>query len=387
MSADSNSPRAIALRYISNSRFHRRYTLPATADHDSLTFTYADIGSTPSSANPNPQTILFMPGMFATRYLGVFIHAIAEKLGVRVLVVDRPGMGNSTDVPLDQRLSIWIELVPRLLAHLEIEHVALVSHCAGTIYLLNTLFYCRELLHPERPFVAFLAPWVDPSHSHVTSMQMAQYVPVKAFNVWNLIPKFLLLKAGPAFTSSEAAITKTSNVISSGSGFSSGGENYTELERNRRQIENEYGLSRDVQAEIDSLIFQFMFEESTVGANSEALQCLRKGSDSSNTWGKCENYEAYVKELVDLEGRRHRRTGQEKLKVRAYFAGNDSMIGKAGQNYVEECWARDTREFKDALDFESRTFTQLEHDSLVQSAEVLKSIFLHVGGAMPNDTE
>ena len=65
-------------------------------------------------------------------------------------------MGNSTDVPLDQRLSIWIELVPRLLAHLEIEHVALVSHCAGTIYLLNTLFYCRELLHPERPFVAFL---------------------------------------------------------------------------------------------------------------------------------------------------------------------------------------------------------------------------------------
>ncbi|GMG25285.1 unnamed protein product [Aspergillus oryzae] len=299
MSADSNSPRAIALRYISNSRFHRRYTLPATADHDSLTFTYADIGSTSSSANPNPQTILFMPGMFATR----------------------------------------------------------------------------------------IAPWVDPSHSHVTSMQMAQYVPVKAFNVWNLIPKFLLLKAGPAFTSSEAAITKTSNVISSGSGFSSGGENYTELERNRRQIEYEYGLSRDVQAEIDSLIFQFMFEESTVGANSEALQCLRKGSDSSNTWGKCENYEAYVKELVDLEGRRHRRTGQEKLKVRAYFAGNDSMIGKAGQDYVEECWARDTREFKDALDFESRTFTQLEHDSLVQSAEVLKSIFLHVGGAMPNDTE
>ena len=65
-------------------------------------------------------------------------------------------MGNSTDVPLDQRLSIWVELVPRLLAHLEIEHVALVSHCAGTIYLLNTLFYCRELLHPKKPFVAFL---------------------------------------------------------------------------------------------------------------------------------------------------------------------------------------------------------------------------------------
>ncbi|KAE8415052.1 hypothetical protein BDV36DRAFT_263764 [Aspergillus pseudocaelatus] len=387
MSADSNSPRAIAHRYISNSRFHRRYTLPATADHDSLTFTYADVGFTSNSTNLNPQTILFMPGMFASRYLGVFIHAIAEKLGVRVLIVDRPGMGNSTDVPLDQRLSVWVELVPRLLAHLEIEHVALVSHCAGTIYLLNTLFYCRELLHPEKPFVAFLAPWVDPSYSHVTSMQMAQYVPVKAFSVWNLIPKFFLLKAGPAFTSSGVAITKTSNVISSGSGFSSAGENDTELERNRRQIENEYGLSRDVQAELDSLMFQFMFEESTVGANSEALQCLRKGPDSGKTWGKCEDYGAYVKELVDLERRRLRRTGEEKLKVRAYFAGNDSMIGKAGQEYVEKCWAGNTGEFKDALDFESMTFAELEHDSLVQSAEVLKSIFLHAGGTMPNDTE
>lgn len=218
-------------------------------------------------------------------------------------------------------------------------------------------------------------------------MQMAQYVPVKAFSVWNLIPKFFLLKAGPAFTSSGVAIAKTSNVISSGSGFSSAGENDTELERNRRQIENEYGLSRDVQAELDSLMFQFMFEESTVGANSEALQCLRKGSDSGKTWGKCEDYATYVKELVDLERRRHRRTGEEKLKVRAYFAGNDSMIGKAGQEYVEGCWAGNTGEFRDALDFESTMLAELEHDSLVQSAEVLKSIFLHAGGTMPNDTE
>ncbi|KAB8263268.1 hypothetical protein BDV32DRAFT_4143 [Aspergillus pseudonomiae] len=387
MSADSNSPRAIALGYISNSRFHRRYTLPATAEHDSLTFTYADVGATPSSTNLKPRTILFMPGMFASRYLGVFIHAIAEKHGVRVLIVDRPGMGNSTDVPLDQRLSTWIELVPRLLAHLEVDHVALVSHCAGTIYLLNTLFHCRDLLHPERPFVAFLAPWVHPSHSHVTSMQMAQYVPVKAFSIWNLIPKFLLLKAGPAFTSSGVAITKTSDVISSGSGFSSGEDYTTELERNRRQIENEYGLSRDVQAELDSLTFQFMFEESTVGANSEALQCLRKGSDSGKTWGKCDDYGTYVKELANREGRRHRRAGEEKLKVRAYFAGNDSMIGKAGQEYVEECWACNTREFKDTLDFESGTFAELDHDSLVQSAEVLKSIFLHAGGTTPDGFE
>ncbi|KAF7590645.1 hypothetical protein BBP40_002597 [Aspergillus hancockii] len=367
MSSDpSNSPRAFALRYISNTRFHRRFNLPATTDHDTLTVTYADIGSVPEPMNRSTPTILFMPGMFASRYIGVFMHAIAEKLGVRVVIVDRPGMGNTTDVPLHQRVSIWIELVPKLLAHLGIEHVALVSHCAGTLYLLNTLYHCRDLLHPERPFVAFLAPWVDPSHSHVTSMQMAQYLPSTVFGVWNLIPKFFLLKVAPVFASSGMAMTKSSSVMSSG--VVGVAEDVSELEKNRRRIERGYGLSRDVQAELDSLVMSFMFEENTVGANSEALQCLRKGSDGWKTWGKCEDYGVYV---------------------RAYFAKNDSMIENRGQKYVEECWFGEggAEEFGDVLDFESATYAELEHDSLLQSAKVLESIFVHAGGIQQNVLE
>ncbi len=65
----------------------------------------------------------------------------------------RPGMGYSTDVPLRQRLNTWIELVPYFLAHLKIEHVTLASHSAGTIYLLNTLIRCRNILHPITPLV------------------------------------------------------------------------------------------------------------------------------------------------------------------------------------------------------------------------------------------
>jgi hypothetical protein len=41
-----------------------------------------------------------------------------------------------------QRVSTWIETVPRLLAHLDIQHVSLASHSAGTIYL-----YDMSLLH------------------------------------------------------------------------------------------------------------------------------------------------------------------------------------------------------------------------------------------------
>jgi hypothetical protein len=65
-------------------------------------------------------------------------------------------MGASTNVPLAQRLAIWLELVPCILEHLGIDHVSLVSHSAGTIYLLNTLFHYRSILHPDRPFAALL---------------------------------------------------------------------------------------------------------------------------------------------------------------------------------------------------------------------------------------
>jgi hypothetical protein len=65
-------------------------------------------------------------------------------------------MGNSTDVPLVQRVSAWVEIVPRLLAHLDIQHVSLASHSAGTIYLLNTLYYCRDILRPDKPMVTLL---------------------------------------------------------------------------------------------------------------------------------------------------------------------------------------------------------------------------------------
>lgn len=75
-------------------------------------------------------------------------------------------MGHSTDVPLAQRLNVWIELVPQFLAHLQIKHVALASHSAGTIYLLNTLVRCRQILDPNRALVALVGMVPVPTHEH-----------------------------------------------------------------------------------------------------------------------------------------------------------------------------------------------------------------------------
>lgn len=68
-------------------------------------------------------------------------------------------MGGSASVPRESRVAIWLELVPLLLKHLSIEHVALISHSAGIIYLLNTLVAHRDILDPEHPFVACLGAY------------------------------------------------------------------------------------------------------------------------------------------------------------------------------------------------------------------------------------
>lgn len=97
-------------------------------------------------------------------------------------------MGNSTNTPLDQRVPVWLEIVPRLLAHLGIEHVALISHSAGAIYLLNTLYHCRGILHPERPYVAllcrffFLFPPLSIAHTERRTKKQEHILTLNHFN-------------------------------------------------------------------------------------------------------------------------------------------------------------------------------------------------------------
>lgn len=89
-SSDASAP-SRAAEYVAQDRFHRRFVLPATADHGELQVSYADVGRTPEPSDNGTRhpAVLFIPGMFASRYLSVSMHAIAEKLGVRVLIVDR----------------------------------------------------------------------------------------------------------------------------------------------------------------------------------------------------------------------------------------------------------------------------------------------------------
>ena len=86
--AGSSSP---AAAYLSHPRFNQTHTFPASPTHPELQISYADVGRqpSPSTSSDDIPTVLFIPGMFATRFSAVWLHPIAERSGVRVVVVDR----------------------------------------------------------------------------------------------------------------------------------------------------------------------------------------------------------------------------------------------------------------------------------------------------------
>ncbi|KAJ5106256.1 hypothetical protein N7456_002931 [Penicillium angulare] len=341
---------------ISNISFHRRTTLETK--HGLLTVSFADIGC------PTGPVLLYLPGMFASRYLGIPMHTLAIRAGIRLLVVDRPGMGCSTDVPLAERIDAWIDILPRLLSYLNIQRVSLASHSAGTIYLLNTWERCPELVTPN---IFFMAPWVDIAHSQMTSMQMLQYIPEKAFSLWHHIPRFFVKKASPVLASSGTLLRSIAPSTSEE-------EDRTFLDANWRRLERDYGVPRKEAAELTNLVAQYMFTENTVGANSEALQCVRKG-DGGN-WGVCSDYAVCARRLVEraqLEGH-----GASGARIWAYHATKDAMVGSRGPKYFDGCW--DVAVSGSKSSFESRTVEGTDHDTVCQAVEVWEEILSAVSG-------
>lgn len=185
-------------------------------------------------------------------------------------------------------------------------------------------------------------------------------------------------------SASGAAFDKISKSLPSSSGINAA--ETAPLERNRQKIESEYGLSVELQKELQPQTLKVMLGENMVGADSEALCCLRKGP--AGLWGDCDDYAVFVKKLAELERSRRAEDGggnPDKLRIRAYFAETDAMIGKKGQSYMENCWkGNGGDEVLDVLDFTTTTVKETDHDSVVQSVEVLKQIFLDAGGASPS---
>lgn len=74
-----------ANEYITQEKFNRSFTLPATEAHGELSVTYA-VGGLDSADAP---TMLFIGGMLGGRYIASNADYIGTKRGMRIVVIDR----------------------------------------------------------------------------------------------------------------------------------------------------------------------------------------------------------------------------------------------------------------------------------------------------------
>lgn len=223
-------------------------------------------------------------------------------------------------------------------------------------------------------------------------MQAAQLLPVGAFGVWHLLPKFFAVHAGPAFASSGTFFTRLGSAISPQQQGEGEGEGQREEgDENAKRLERDYGLGPDALGALRGATTRSMFAESTVGANSEALLCLRKGPGAD--WGCCGDYGAFVRQLAASEG--ERRAGAvnadrspARLKVRAYFAESDALTGTKGQEYVARCFeSQIDGPWVEAIDFAATTVPGTNHDSVIDHVATLEEIFVQAGGQLRTPRE
>jgi len=284
--------------------------------------------------------------------------------------VHRPGVGGSTEVPLSDRISIFLETVPLLLAHLGIKHISLASHSAGTIYALNLLHSHRELLSPSHPQITLMSPWVHQSHTSVSFLVAAANLPNPLMNYWNDINGLVWNSASPSFASSSGALSALSGWFSSTSTKAEKGQKESEREE---EIRGAYGMSGAVKSEVERLTGKYVFEESTRGVNDEARLCLK--STVGTDWLACEDYVEYVEELKEFwEKKVAGKGGEAKLRVKIVLAEDDLMVGEKGKKYFQDVWTQE--KCGQGIDVQCLQLEKTDHDSVTSADKgYLKEMF------------
>jgi hypothetical protein len=292
-------------------------------------------------------------------------------------------------VTIDIRMSTWLETVPALLQRLDVEHVAIVTHSAGALYTLNTLFHHRSLLDPKAPYVALLgtclvvyclstrtklttppAPFVPTAHSGATLTTIAAKLPTNLLDSYAGLNTFINSKIMPSASWSGGIISSAAALFSFPASTDIPG---AETSTSTTPLE-QYGFDEDTAKIIEKLSLKYMFAENTTGVNEEMKLCLQKCDDAD--WGELADYSSCIRNIAVNEAALvSREPNAAKVSVEAFFGGSDIMIAKRGQEYFEQCWQSDG--VKGKVNFTTSTFPETNHDSLLgdQKKGALKIAF------------
>lgn len=140
-------------RYLRTPHLNRTVIIPRNSPESALRVSYAEAG------HPKGHPVLFFLGLGCVRYLIALFDDIARAFNLRLICIDRWGLGKTDQVPQDKRdVNEWAKIVGKVLDEMELDKVQVVAHSAGAPYALATVM---EMSERVRGKVHLLAPWVN----------------------------------------------------------------------------------------------------------------------------------------------------------------------------------------------------------------------------------
>lgn len=161
--------------------------------------------------DPDGAAVFICVGMGLTRYVTAFYDELATTLRLRLITVDRPGVGGSEPYPPNDRSGplSWPEDILTICQHLGISNFSLLAHSAGAIYALATALILPHLINGK---VHLLAPWIPPSQLEAISYPTTSAPPAgalpKSQRLLRVLPASFLKAANSSFMTATSSSLK-----------------------------------------------------------------------------------------------------------------------------------------------------------------------------------
>ena len=193
--------------------------------------------------------VLFIPGVGVGRMIGVTLHQVAKQNNIRIISLDRPGIGLSDDHDEQPRTKEFSRRLRDFAVKLGLPKFHLMGHSAGGMYAMAASVFLQDLV--QEP-VILLAPWVNPKTnqgSKLTVRFAANYLPSSFLSFGSKVNGSML----GLFSSSLPTMMK-----------------FQMSEREKRSVKNDSG------ARMLKLLAKSLGEGYTSGMSKDVLVCLER---------------------------------------------------------------------------------------------------------------
>ena len=139
--------------YLRSEHLNRFIELPRPVPDRPLRVSFAEVG------NPSGRPILLFLGLGCVRHLIALFDDLAKAFGLRLICIDRWGLGKTENVSAERRnLTEWAEVVNNVLDQIKVDSFQIVAHSAGAPYACATALRLGNRVTGK---LYLLAPWVS----------------------------------------------------------------------------------------------------------------------------------------------------------------------------------------------------------------------------------